>query len=160
MATQTNKKAELKGLHRISHCVVGVETPVTERVIDLVCGCAQVNQGLGADSISSHPGRQDFFMSKPQPGTSNGPPEHGNPGRTTVTPQSRAEESPGEPTQQPKCRKPQGAAVRSPQPHRQPSMLEQTQPWTKRPETPEHITPQAEARQSQGAQALASSHQE
>ncbi|MEQ2305022.1 hypothetical protein AMECASPLE_033235, partial [Ameca splendens] len=47
--------------------------------------------------------------------------------------------------------KPQGAAATSPQ-----APPEQIQPWTQRPETPGHIIPQAEARQSPGVQAPAS----
>ncbi|MEQ2256888.1 hypothetical protein ILYODFUR_028742, partial [Ilyodon furcidens] len=39
-------------------------------------------------------------------------------------------------------------------------MPEQIQPWTQRPETPGHITPQVEARHSPGVQDPASSHRE
>ncbi|MEQ2281522.1 hypothetical protein AMECASPLE_031321 [Ameca splendens] len=53
----------------------------------------------------------------------------------------------------------QGAPATSPQAPHQPSTPEQIQPWTQRPETLGHITHQAEARQSPGVQALASSHQ-
>ncbi|MEQ2233446.1 hypothetical protein ILYODFUR_021882 [Ilyodon furcidens] len=60
-------------------------------------------------------------------------------------PPGRAGESPRENTQQRKCRSPRELQRRAHRPQRQLSTLEQIQPWTQRPETPRHITPQAEA---------------
>ncbi|MED6264803.1 hypothetical protein CHARACLAT_018865 [Characodon lateralis] len=69
-------------------------------------------------------------------------------------PQRRAGESHRGTTQQPQGRGPTELQQRSHKPHRQPST------WTQRPETPGHITPQEEARQSPGVRAPASSHRE
>ncbi|MEQ2238715.1 hypothetical protein ILYODFUR_036098 [Ilyodon furcidens] len=64
--------------------------------------------------------------------------------------QKTAEENPRETTQQPQCRSPRKLKRRANRPCRQWSVPEQIQPWT---QDPSHIVPQAEARQSQGAQA-------
>ncbi|MEQ2225170.1 hypothetical protein ILYODFUR_014866 [Ilyodon furcidens] len=75
-----------------------------------------------------------------------------------IPPHRRAGESPRGTTQQPQCRSPREVQRRAHRPRRQRSTPEQVQPWIQTPETPGNITPQAEARQSPGAQAQASSY--
>ncbi|MEQ2289507.1 hypothetical protein AMECASPLE_033756 [Ameca splendens] len=94
-----------------------------------------------------------------RPPQSTGTPGEPLPGLPQAS-QRRAGESPRRTTQLPQCRSPRKLQQQAHRPCWQPSTPEQVQQWTQRPETPRHIAPQAEARQSQGAQAPASSHRE
>ncbi|MED6255998.1 hypothetical protein ATANTOWER_018024 [Ataeniobius toweri] len=115
-------------------------------------------------SVRSHtpapldPGR---IWRRSEPQTSTGPPEHRNPRRaTTTTPpeKSRGESQGSHP--EATVQMPQEAAATSPQ--APPAAVCARADPAMDPETrdPGHITPQAEARQSPGVQAPASSHRE